>query len=64
MLQTITPIDNSIYVERNYATDTEIEKVLQSSFIAQKNWLQIPLGERKKYILNFVDNFETKEKVS
>ena len=26
MLKTITPIDNSIYVEREYATPQEIEK--------------------------------------
>ena len=31
MLKTITPIDNSIYVERNYATSEEIENTLNIS---------------------------------
>ena len=31
MLKTITPIDNSILVERNYANDNEIEIVLENA---------------------------------
>ena len=31
MLKTITPIDNSIYVEREYASPQEIENTLTQS---------------------------------
>ena len=38
MLKTITPIDNSILVERNFATDSEIETVLQNAYEAKNKW--------------------------
>ena len=37
MLKTITPIDNSILVERNFANDNEIETVLENAKEA-RNW--------------------------
>ena len=57
MFETITPIDNSTLVKRNYASDTEIEKVLSNSFRVKNSWRSVPLQERKKLVLNFVDNF-------
>ena len=57
MLKTITPIDNSIYVKREYSTSNEIEKALTLSKVSSKKWMQFPLSERKKIITNFVDSF-------
>ena len=34
MIKTVTPIDNSIFVERNYASNTEVEDALENSLIA------------------------------
>ena len=51
MLKTITPIDNSIYVERNYASDSDIENVLNLSKKAFNAWKQTSLNERKKLFL-------------
>ena len=38
MLKTITPIDNSVYVERPYANAIEIETALESSYQTKINW--------------------------
>ena len=57
MLKTITPIDNTIYVERQYASNENIEKALSLSKKSFQGWSQTPLDERKKIILLFVENF-------
>ena len=57
MLKTITPIDNTIYVERNYATPQEIEDVLNSSKQVFPDWSRTSIKERKKIITKFVESF-------
>ena len=57
MLKTITPIDNSIYVERNYASDSEIENTLNLSKKVSEVWKKTSLNERKKIVSLFVENF-------
>ena len=57
MLKTITPIDNSVYVERPYANAIEIETALESSYQTKINWKNTSLDERKKLISKFVDSF-------
>ena len=57
MLKTITPIDNSIYVEREYASSDEIEKALSLAKKSFQQWRQTSLSERKKIVTLFVDNF-------
>ena len=57
MLKTITPIDNSIYVEREYASSNEIEKALSFAKKSFQKWRQTKLSERKKIVTLFVDNF-------
>ena len=57
MLKTITPIDNSIYVEREYFSSHEIEKKLSLSKKSFQQWKQTSLSERKKIVTSFVDNF-------
>ena len=57
MLKTITPIDNSVYVERPYASSNEIETALEYSNQIKITWKNTSLSERKKLISTFVDSF-------
>ena len=57
MIKTVTPIDNTIFVERNFASNTEVEDALENSLIARKNWSNTPLVERKNLVSKFVDSF-------
>ena len=57
MLKTITPIDNTTYVERHYATPQEIENVLNISKKVFLDWFHTPIKERKKILTKFVDLF-------
>ena len=62
MLKTITPIDNSILVERNFANDNEIETVLQNAKEARNMWKDTSLNERKEIVSNFVNYFLLNDK--
>jgi acyl-CoA reductase-like NAD-dependent aldehyde dehydrogenase len=44
--QTITPIDGSIYVERELAANDEIDRTLASAASAQRAWRLVPVKER------------------
>ena len=57
MLKTITPINNTVYVERNYASSQEIENSLNISKKTFLDWQKTPINERKKIITKFVDSF-------
>ena len=57
MLKTITPIDNSTYVERKYATSQEIENALDISKKVFFDWRNISINERKNILTKFVDLF-------
>ncbi len=57
MLKTITPIDNSIYVERDYASSDIIENTIKLSKKSFAQWKNTSLGERKNIISLFVDSF-------
>ncbi len=48
MLKTISPIDNSIYFEIPYASESTIENTLTSSHEAKTTWKNTSLQERKK----------------
>ena len=50
MLKTISPIDNSLYVEIPYASESTIENTLTSSHEAKTTWKNTRLQERKKLI--------------
>ena len=54
MIQTITPIDNTIYIERNYNSKI-IEDTLSNSVIAQNEWAKLPVNERVILLNNFVN---------
>ena len=57
MFNTITPIDNSIYVERNYATPDEIENALNISKKVSSDWQNKSIYEKKVILTKFVDIF-------
>ena len=64
MLKTITPIDNTTYVKRNYATTQEIENALNISKNVFPEWRNTPLKERKKILTKFVNSFlENKKEI-
>ena len=50
MLKTITPIDNSIYVEREYASTQEIENTLTTSKKVFSDWRKASLQQRKIFL--------------
>ena len=57
MLKTISPIDNTIYVERPYASSSEIENTLKLSEQSKLIWKNTSLDERKKLVSKlFKDN--------
>ncbi len=56
-LQTISPIDNSVYVERDYASSNDINEALEKAHSAQKHWQQTPLAERKLLCSKATDAF-------
>ena len=50
MIKTITPIDNTIYVERPFASQQIIDSTLNKSQQALKIWRNTSLEERKKIV--------------
>ena len=61
MIKTITPIDNTVYVERDYNSKI-IEKTISSSMTAQKEWASLKVQERVELLKKFVTDFLSKEK--
>jgi acyl-CoA reductase-like NAD-dependent aldehyde dehydrogenase len=55
--RTISPIDGSIYVERERATDHKIEETLQKAVKEQKNWRSTSLAERAAICRKAVEYF-------
>ena len=54
MFKTITPIDNTVYLERKYNHD-KIEDTISNSVKAQKNWAALKVKERVEILKKFVD---------
>ncbi len=53
--RTISPVDGSIYVERELASGQAIETALQDSVAAQKRWKSVPLSERAAIVRRMVE---------
>ena len=62
MQKTITPIDNTVYVEREYHSK-KIEVTIESSMKAQKDWSNLAVSERVKLLNNFVNDFLSRSEV-
>lgn len=57
--QTISPVDNSIYVQRAFAGDAEIDDTLTRARTAQSDWRELPISERALILRRFCDVFES-----
>jgi acyl-CoA reductase-like NAD-dependent aldehyde dehydrogenase len=57
MLRTISPVDGSVYVERPYASDKEVDQALGRAHQAQPAWARVPVAERAAVCTRFVDAF-------
>ena len=53
----ISPVDNSVFLERKYASEKKIEKVLAAASKAQKKWRQMPIAKRAKICRKAVKYF-------
>lgn len=61
LLRTISPVDDSVYVERALATESEIEQSIALSRSAQKQWQTTSLEERASICELAVQYFEAKQ---
>ena len=57
--KTITPIDNSVYLERPLSTEAEIDKVIESSNKSFQSWKNTSIEDRVTIINKFIDNLIT-----
>ena len=55
MIQTISPVDGRICVERPTASAAEIESALKQARTAQIEWKRVPIAERAAICRRFVD---------
>ena len=54
--KTITPIDNSVYLERPLSTQNEIDNVIENSKKSFQSWKSNSIDDRIKIINKFIDN--------
>ena len=62
MQKTITPIDNTLYIEREYNSKI-IEDTINKSVKAQKAWVSMGVKERIKLLGNFVEDFLSRKEI-
>jgi acyl-CoA reductase-like NAD-dependent aldehyde dehydrogenase len=59
-MQTISPVDGRVYVERAPATAAEIDATLQRARAAQPHWRRVPLAGRVALMERFCAAFEAR----
>lgn len=65
MFKTYSPIDNSVYVERSFATENDIKQALLKASKATSLWRTTSLADREKFCLDAVDHIvANKEKIA
>jgi len=57
IIKCISPLDGSVYVERETASSDEIQRALTAAETAQLAWKQTPLAERCAICSKAVDAF-------
>ena len=62
MQKTISPIDNKVYIEREYHSD-KIEETINNSVKAQTNWKNLSVKERVELLTKFVEDFLSKKEI-
>jgi len=60
-LRCVSPVDGSIYVERDYATSNEIATAVETAVSAQMQWKQTPVSERAEICTKAIDAFVAKQ---
>jgi acyl-CoA reductase-like NAD-dependent aldehyde dehydrogenase len=58
MQQTLSPIDGSVVVERELASEAAIDAALDAAVNAQRAWRAVPVSERAGILKAFCDEFE------
>lgn len=58
MLKVISPIDNSVYLERPLAKAADLDRALDRARKAQRAWRSVALEERARILNRFCDAFE------
>ena len=53
--KTYSPIDNSVYVERHFATDSDIQRALEMAENTKTLWRNVPLNEREIICSHAID---------
>ncbi len=53
--KTISPVDGSVYVEREQASGAQIDQLLSKAAAAQKAWARVGLEERRAVIARFIE---------
>ena len=61
IIQCISPVDASVYVERESATADEIQQALATAVEAQKKWKNTPIAERQALCSKAVDAFVSQQ---
>ncbi|MDH4557493.1 aldehyde dehydrogenase family protein [Pseudomonas sp. BN417] len=61
LLQTISPIDGSVYVERSWASATDVGSALERSEAAREAWKRTPVAERVAITHRAVSAFASRE---
>ncbi len=57
-LKVISPVDGSVYVERDLHTQEDINRALSEAVQAQREWKAVSVAERKPYIERFIEAFK------
>ena len=47
LMQTVSPVDGSVFVERAYHDWAQVDAVLTKAKKAQKEWRKVPLAKRQ-----------------
>ena len=55
MLRTISPVDNSVLVERPLQTFADVDAILTRAKTAQKTWKLVPMAEKQALMLKFME---------
>lgn len=61
VLRTISPVDGSVYVERNLASESDIGAALAAGRRAQAEWRDVPVASRADFCGRAVDAFVSKK---
>ncbi|AUT48791.1 aldehyde dehydrogenase family protein [Achromobacter sp. AONIH1] len=62
-LTTISPIDGSLYVQRDLATDTQIAQALTHAHAVQKDWARQPIAHRIRILSTAIDRFVANKEI-